>query len=408
MDIENALIDMKDELIEIRRHLHHNPELSFQEYQTTEYLADILTKYGIKFKRIKNYTGIVALIEGENPGNTIALRADIDALPIEEQTGLEFSSKSPGIMHACGHDIHTTILVGSAILLNQFKKEIHGSIKFIFQPGEETQKGAKEIINQGVLQEPEVDALIALHTWPDLPSGTIGVRKGTMTAASDFVTISVNGKSGHAAHPETSVDPVVIAGHIISSLQTIISRELSPLESAVLTIGQISGGKAPNIIPDSVDLTGMIRTLDISIREEMLKSIDRIAKNIAKGFGGEATVEYTSASPSVVNDKSLTEILINTATRQLGNENVVLLNKPSLGSEDFAYYLQEKPGVFFRLGTSNEMENSKKPLHNPSIVFDENAIFTGIEVICETALNFPKDIDFEKTDEKQKHNNIMR
>lgn len=388
MNIEDILAGLKNELVEIRRNLHENPELSFQEYHTTDYIAYILTKYGINYQKMESNLGIVALINGGQPGKTLALRADIDALPISERTGLEFSSNNSGVMHACGHDIHTTILIGCAIVLNQYKEEIYGNIKLVFQPGEETQEGAKAMINQGILKEPEVDAIVALHTWPNLPSGTIGVRKGAMTAASDYINILVKGKSGHAAHPETSVDPIVMAGHILSSLQTIVSRELSPLEAAVLTIGQISGGKAPNIIPENVYLSGMIRTLNLSTREKMLKSIDRITTNIAKGLGGEATVEYISASPSVINDESLTELLIESATKKLGNGKVVILEEPSLGSEDFAYYLQEKPGVFYRLGTSNDNEDSKRSLHDPSIIFDEEAIFTGIQVTCQTALSF--------------------
>lgn len=387
MSIEEILNDIKDELIGVRRHIHRNPELSFQEYRTTSYIGKILTKYGIEYKKFDNNPGLMALIKGENAGKTIGLRADIDALPISENTGLEYSSNNPGVMHACGHDLHTTILIGCAIILNQFKKEMYGNIKLIFQPAEETQEGAKAIIDEDVLLEPEVDALVALHTWPELPTGTIGIKKGAMTAASDYINISVEGKSGHAAHPETSVDPIILASYILTSLQTIVSRELPPLEGAVLTIGHISGGDAPNIIPEKVNLSGMIRTLNNETRNKMINSIERIATNIAKGFGGDAKVDYKRASPSVINDESLTEILIRSAEKSLGKEKVVILENPSLGSEDFAYFLQDKPGVFFRLGTSNDNADTKRPLHDAKIKFDEEAMYTGIQVVCETALD---------------------
>ncbi|EZH65562.1 hypothetical protein DH09_18255 [Bacillaceae bacterium JMAK1] len=377
--------DLKGELISIRRQIHQFPELSFEEVETANYICTMLSHYGIPYETFG--TGIVATIHGKKPGGALAIRADLDALPIQEETELPYTSQNTGVMHACGHDIHATVVLGCAIVLHDLKEEISGTIKFLFQPAEEILAGAKALIASGVLSNPEVDAVIGVHTWPDLPVGTVGLKPGAMTAASDFINIEVKGKSGHAAHPEDAVDPIVIAGHLLSALQTIVSRELSPLRPAVLTIGKINGGKAPNSIPERVALSGMIRSLDEQSRVKIIQSIKRISENVAKTFNGTATVEVKQGTPTVSNDPAMTEQFLACAAKVLGKEQVVRLEEPSLGSEDFAYYIAEKPGVFFRLGTHIEgNENTRQSLHSSRVEFGEEAIFTGVQLISSFAL----------------------
>lgn len=380
--------ELKEKLIKYRRHLHQHPELSFSECETSKFVVKILKEEGIDVTSGVAGTGVVGIIRGNSPGSTIALRADMDALPIEEQTGLEFTSKNPGVMHACGHDFHTTILLGSAILLHRNKDKLKGTVKLIFQPGEERLTGARQMIKAGVLENPRIDALVALHTWPELPSGTIGIRKGAITAAADFLEIDIIGKSGHAAHPEQCADPIVIAGHVVTVLQTIVSREVAPTDPAVVTIGKISGGTASNIIPESVRLSGMIRTVNPELQKRMPEMIKRIITKTAESMNGNAKIKYTSAIPPFICDDSLVDIIDEVASDTLGEGNVVHLPNPSLGSEDCAAYLEHVPGVLFRLGTHNEEESSKLGLHNSGVTFEEEALVTGVAVMSEATIRY--------------------
>ncbi|MCM3733577.1 M20 family metallopeptidase [Fictibacillus nanhaiensis] len=379
---------IKHRIVEYRRHLHQYPELSFSEYKTAEFVANILEENNIEVLRNVAETGVVGLIKGDSPGRTIALRADMDALPIQEHTDLRFSSNNPGVMHACGHDFHTSILLGAAILLNQNRHLINGNIKLIFQPGEEKLTGAKKMIEKGVMRNPDVDAIVALHCWPDLPAGTIGIRKGPITAAADFLDITIHGKAGHAAHPHKCVDPIVIAGQVVSTLQTIISREVAPTEPAVLTIGKISGGTAPNVIPSTVHLSGMIRTVNPDLQKRMPEIINRVVTKTAESMNGEAEVTYTMATPPLISDESMVALIDHVVSETLGHDHLVYLENPSLGSEDFSFYAEQVPGVLFRLGTHNEKPESKLSLHNAGVIFDENALTTGVSVMCEAAVRF--------------------
>nr|WP_285876976.1 M20 family metallopeptidase [Fictibacillus phosphorivorans] len=379
---------IKHRIIEYRRHLHQFPELSFNEFQTADFVADILEENNIEVLRNVAETGVVGLIKGDTPGRTIALRADMDALPIQEQTNLKFSSKNPGVMHACGHDFHTSILLGAAILLNQHRHLINGTIKLIFQPGEEKLTGAKKMIEKGVLTNPDVDAIVALHCWPDLPAGKIGIRKGPITAAAVFIEITIHGKAGHAAHPHKCVDPIVIAGQVVSTLQTVISREVAPTDPAVLTIGKINGGTAPNVIPSSVQLSGMIRTVSPDLQKRMPDIINRVVTKTAESMNGEAEVSYTMATPPLISDDSMVELIDRVVTETLGEDSLVYLENPSLGSEDFSFYAEQVPGVLFRLGTHNESEASKLSLHHAGVLFEEDALTTGVSVMCEAAVHY--------------------
>lgn len=370
---------ISSDLVTFRRQLHQNPELAMNEVNTSYCIKEILTQNGINASFIFENIGVTALIEGGKPGDTIALRADIDALPLCEQTGLEYSSYNEDVMHACGHDIHTAVLIGTALVLNSHKDKLSGNVRLIFQPAEENLKGSLKVLEAGLLENPTVKYIIALHCWPDLDTGTIGLKKGPMMAASDGVNIKVNGKGGHAAHPHRAVDPVTMISMIITALQTIVSREIAPLDSAVLTLGKISGGTAPNIIPSTVLCQGTCRTLTHTVRDSMADRISRIAENVAVGLGGSCEVSYIKQCPPVINDDVLVEIAKESITAAIGNENVCFLASPSMGSEDYAFYLEKVPGMLIRLGTGTDDPNTRRALHDPKIVFDdERSIPTGV------------------------------
>jgi amidohydrolase len=327
-------------------------------------------------------------LKGDLPGKTIALRADMDALPLQEDTGLPFSSQNQGIAHSCGHDIHTAVLLGCARILNERKSALRGNVKFIFQPAEEKLSGAQQMIAAGVLKNPDIDAILALHCWPELPVGTVGLKKGAFMASSDSLDIVIKGRAGHAAHPHKSIDPIVIAGHVLTSLQTIISREVAPLDAAVITIGKINGGTAHNIIAASVEMSGTVRTISPALRARMPQMIERIVSKTAESMNGEAVVNYCPGTPPVINNDILLDLVDKAAAAALGRENIVYLESASMGGEDFAFYLEKVPGVIFRLGTANESPESRLALHNPKLIFDEKAIVTGMVALCEAALKY--------------------
>ncbi len=388
MDIKSITMEIEEKVIEIRRHLHSNPELSLQEYNTTEYIYNMLKDTNIELQKCSSGTGIIGILNGRGKGPTLGIRADIDALPIVEETELSFASKNQGVMHACGHDVHTSVLIGTAIVLDRLKDSFNGTIKFIFQPAEETMQGAKYMIDEGVLKNPDLDHIICLHTWPFTDAGKIGVRHGAIMASANRFEIEVYGTGGHAAHPHKSVDAIPIAAQIVSSLQQIVSRKLSPIDSAVLTIGQIHGGTADNIIAKKVTISGTVRTLKTEVSENIKQSMEEISQNIAKAFNGDAKVNYYPGSPPVINDKQMVDLLAEVVTENLGESCLEYLEEPSLGGEDFAFYLQHVNGMLFRLGTRNELEASQRGLHNPGIIFDEKAISTGIITMSSFAVRY--------------------
>ena len=379
---------IEEEMKAFRRAIHKNPEISEQEFATCELIANKLKEIGVEVQTFTDKTGVIGLIKGGNPGKTIALRADIDALPLQEATDLEFSSKNSMVAHACGHDIHATVLLGCAKILNQRRGEIAGNVKLIFQPAEENLSGAKSMIEAGALENPKVDVIIALHCWPDLPAGSVGVKKGSFMASADTLDITIHGRAGHAAHPHKSIDPIVIAGHVISSLQTIVSREVSPIDSAVITIGKINGGTAANIIADKVDMAGTVRTINKSLRDKMPSMIERVVCKTAESMNGSAVVSYHMGTPPLMNNEELVALIEKTAKEALSDENVLTLESASMGGEDFAFYLEKIPGAMFRLGTSNSNPDTCLALHNPKLIFDEQAISTGTLVMCEAAEAF--------------------
>jgi amidohydrolase len=355
--------------------LHAHPELSYQEYNTAKFIAKQLLSFGIQVHEGIAGTGVVAIIEGKNPTKKIiALRADIDALPIQEINSKEYKSTNKGVMHACGHDVHTASLLGTAKILNQIKSQFEGSVKLIFQPGEEKNPGGASImIKEGVLENPAPSAILGQHVFPLLPVGKIGFREGKYMASSDEIYLRVVGKGGHGATPELTIDPVVIASHIIIALQQIISRNASPKHPTVLTFGKITADGATNIIPDEVNIAGTFRALDERWREEGLRKIKKMAESIAEGMGGECEVDIHHGYPCLENDPMLTRSIKQAAEEYVGKENVVDIDL-TLGSEDFAYYSQVIPASFYRLGTRNESKGITSYVHTPTFDIDEDAL----------------------------------
>jgi len=377
-EIKKLSLRYAKENVEARRHLHAHPELSFQEYNTAKYVADKLKDFGLSITEGVAGTGIVVLIEGKNPSKrTVALRADMDALPIQETNPVSYKSQNPGVMHACGHDVHTASLLGTAKILNEIRNEYEGTVKLIFQPGEEKNPGgASMMIKEGVLDKPKPQAIIGQHVMPLVTAGKVGFREGMYMASSDEIYLTVIGKGGHGAAPELTIDPVLIASHIIIALQQIISRNASPKQPTVLTFGKISADGATNIIPNEVKIAGTFRAFDEQWREEGLKKIKKMAEGIAESMGGKCEVEVSHGYPYLENNPLLTQRLRRAAEEYLGKENVVDIEL-TLGSEDFAYYSHQIPASFYRLGTRNESKGITAYVHTPTFDVDESALNIG-------------------------------
>jgi amidohydrolase len=365
------------EVVSLRRHLHANPELSYQEFNTVQYVAQQLRYFGIEPKAVAT-TGLVAEIKGNNADKkTIALRADMDALPITEENDVPYKSKVAGVMHACGHDVHTSSLLGTAKILNELKSEFEGTVRLLFQPGEEKNPGgASYMIRDGVLKNPEPSTIIGQHVFPLLPVGKIGFREGMYMASCDEIYLKVIGKGGHGAAPEFTVDPIVIASHIIIALQQIVSRNASPKQPTVLTFGKITGGTATNIIPNEVTIDGTFRAMNESWREEALVKIKKMAESIAEGMGGRCEVTISKGYPYLENNPEVTRRIKRAAEEYVGRENVVDIDI-TLGAEDFAYYSQIIPASFYRLGTRNEAKGITSYVHTPTFNIDEDALAIG-------------------------------
>ena len=364
-----------DDTIAIRRHLHAHPELSYKEFNTAKFVAKKLSEYGLSPTEGIAETGIVALIEGKNPSKkTIALRADMDALPIQEANEVNYKSTVPGVMHACGHDVHTSSLLTVSRILFGLKDHFEGTIKLIFQPGEEKNPGgASLMIKDGVLENPKPSNIIGQHVMPLIPVGKIGFREGMYMASCDEIYLTVIGKGGHGAAPELAIDPIVIASHIIIALQQIISRNASPKQPTVLTIGNIIGKGATNIIPNEVKIAGTFRAMNEEWRASALSKITKMAESIAEGMGGKCEVEISKGYPYLENNPELTRRIKAAAAQYVGEENVVDIDI-TLGAEDFSYYSQVIPASFYRLGTRNETKGITSYVHTPTFDIDEDAL----------------------------------
>jgi len=373
--IKDIASSLTPRLTEIRRHLHSHPELSGQEYKTAAYVAGVLSSCGLRVQELVGKTGVVGEIPRQDDERWLAIRTDMDALPIHERTELAFASHQPGIMHACGHDVHTTVGLGTAMVLSQIVEHLPGSTRFLFQPAEETAQGAAWMIEDDVLRD--VSAIFGLHTFPSIQAGMVGIRYGALTAAADDIELLIQGESGHGARPHEAKDAIWIAAQVITTLQQAISRTQNPLRPVVLTFGQISGGRAPNVIADQVRLTGTVRSLHPETSESLPQWIEGIVAGICATYGVAYKMTYRKGVPSVQNDYFLTQITEASAREAWGDDGILMLPESSLGAEDFALYLDHVPGTMFRLGVGYS-DRPNYPLHHPKFEVDESAIVTGV------------------------------
>lgn len=373
--VKSLSLQYSGEVVAMRRHLHANPELSYQEHDTARYVAGQLRSFGLEPKEGIATTGVLVEIKGRNPNKRmIALRADMDALPIQETNNVSYKSKHDGVMHACGHDVHTASLLGTARILHEIKDEFEGTVRLLFQPGEEKNPGgASYMIRDGALKNPTPTAILGQHVFPLLPAGKIGFREGMYMASADEIYLKVIGKGGHGGAPDLTVDPVVIASHIIIALQQIISRNASPKQPTVLTFGRIVGEGATNIIPSEVNIAGTFRAMNEEWRESALAKIKKMAESLAEGMGGKCQVEISRGYPYLENNPRVTRQIKKAAEEYVGAENVVDIDI-TLGAEDFSYYSQVIPASFYRLGTRNDAKGINSYVHTPTFDIDEDAL----------------------------------
>jgi amidohydrolase len=370
------------DFIAVRQHLHANPELSYKEFETSQYIQQQLTAMGISFETMAT-TGVVGLIQGKNPNKRIvALRADIDALPIEEENKVPYVSKNKGIMHACGHDVHTSVLLGAAKILNALKHEWEGSVKLIFQPGEERNPGGASImIKEGVLENPKPQSIFGLHVHPGLPIGKLSFRGGKVMASADELYFTIRSKGGHAAGPHLTADTILIASHLIIALQQVISRNRDPLQASVLSVTSFQGGHTTNVIPHEVKLMGTFRAMDEAWRFKAHELIRTIAKSVVEGMGAELEMHIDVGYPTVFNNEALNDKARILAEQYMGAANVET-TELRMGAEDFGYYSQVIPGCFYRLGVRNEAQGITSGVHTPTFNIDENAIEIGMGMMA--------------------------
>lgn len=380
--IRSLAVKYQEEFIAVRHHLHSHPELSYQEFETSKYIQQKLSDYNIPFE-IKATTGIVGLIHGHNPeSRVIALRADMDALPITEENEIEYKSQHEGIMHACGHDVHTTCLLGASKILKELKNEWEGTVKLIFQPGEERNPGgASLMIKDGALENPKPQGIFGMHVHPGLPFGKLSFRKGRVMASADEIFITIKSKGGHAAAPHLTADTILIASHLIVSLQQIISRNNNPTSPSVLSICSIQGGHTTNVIPSEVKLKGTFRAMDEEWRWKAHQLIKKQSEELVHAMGAEADVLIDIGYPFVDNDPTLTEIGWQLANDYWGKENIEE-TELRMGAEDFGYYTHVVPGCFYRLGVRNEEQSIIHNVHTPNFNIDERAISNGIQMMA--------------------------
>ncbi len=379
-DLKQAVSTLTDKMISWRRDFHRHPEIGLKETRTAGIVAGHLEKLGLEVQTCIGETGVVGLLEGNRPGKTLMLRADMDALPIQEVNNVPYRSINNNLMHACAHDGHTAILMAVAELLVGRGYDFSGKVKFVFQPGEEGAGGAVKMINDGVMENPVVDAILALHIFSVLPVGTVGVRSGAFMAGADRYNIKVLGEAGHGATPETAVDAIMISGHVLTSLQSLVSREISAQDQVVITIGQIEGGLAPNIICDEVTLRASVRTMSERTRESIPERLDRIVGGITSAFRGRHEVEHLGGVGPVLNQPELAGIVRDVAVSVVGDEMVIEM-RPIMGSDDLARFFEFAPGCYFGIGGRNKEKDFNHPHHHPRFDFDEDALSIGAETL---------------------------
>lgn len=376
------------QLVEWRRLLHQKPELSFRERLTAELVSRKLQQWGIPHQTGIAQTGVVAIVSSGKPGPVLAIRADMDALPIQEENDVPYRSQHDGVMHACGHDGHTAIALGTAYYLSQHPERFTGTVKIIFQPAEEGPGGAKPMIEAGVLRNPDVDAIIGLHLWNNLPLGTVGVREGALMAATELFRCVIHGKGGHGAMPHQTVDSILVSAQIVNALQTIVARNVDPLKSAVVTVGALHAGHAHNVIAASAELKGTVRYFDPNLSDLFEQRIEQIVAGICQSHGARYELEYRKLYPPVINDRNMANLVRSVAESVIETPAGVVPECQTMGGEDMSFFLQEVPGCYFFLGSANLNKGLAYPHHHPRFDFDETALGTGVELFVRCVETF--------------------
>ncbi len=386
MEIRRVISEKADGIFQARRAIHRIPEKSFQEEKTSGFLARALEDLGVDVRTKVGRTGVVGNLVGKRPGPTVMIRADMDGLPIQEETGLPYSSEHPGMMHACGHDANMAMVLGAAMVLSSVREDLRGCVKFVFQPAEEIASGAVEMIREGVLENPKVDCALGAHLWPGIPEGTVGMRPGPLMAAMDRFDIEVIGLGGHGAMPHLCVDALDVGVQVVNALQRIVSRQMNPIDPAVVTVGSFQAGSAFNIIAERALLSGTTRTFRRDVWEGWEERIKGIVEGVCSSMGARCKVSYTRGCPPLVNDREVTERLSKIAAEVVGDSRVVEPD-PTMTGEDMAWYLERVPGCYFFLGVGKE---GSAPLHNSRFQFEEYVLLLGVEVFCRAVLDLTR------------------
>jgi amidohydrolase len=386
-NLKSEAAALQDQLVLWRRDFHRHPELAFKEVRTSGIVAKHLGELGLEVQTGIGKTGVVGLLDGAKPGPVVMLRFDMDALPIQELNQTEYVSQNAGVMHACGHDAHTAIGMGIAQIMAQHRDEIAGTLKFVFQPAEEGENGALAMIRDGVLNDPAPEIALGLHVWNEGPVGKAQVGAGSVMAAADIINIKVQGKGTHGAQPDRGVDSIVLAAHIVTALQTIVARNVDPRQTAVVTVGALHAGTAFNIIAESAEMTGTIRTFDPLVREQILQRVKAVVEGTAAALGGSATVEIKAISPATVNDERAAQLVRDTAIDVMGAANVSA-DQFTMGAEDMSEFLNRVPGCFFFLGSANADKGPVYPHHNPRFDIDESIMPNGVAILAGAALRY--------------------
>jgi len=386
VDIRQLVSEHKELVINTRRDLHRIPETAYTEKKTAAYVAEYLNLEGLAVQTGIATYGVVALLKTGRPGPTLLIRADMDALPLTEETGLPFASTHAGVMHACGHDAHVAMALAAATVLNRIKDELNGTIKFLFQPAEEGPGGAKPMIDAGVLENPKVDYAIGCHVWPEIPEGTIGVRSGPFMAAMDRFDIKIIGRGGHGAMPHMCVDALEVGTQVVSALQRISSRLINPQEPVVVTVGMFHAGTAFNIIPAEAKLSGTTRTFNLDIWNSWVERLEKVVRGVCESMGAEFELKFSKGYPPTINDDSMAEVVRRCAQKVVGGDNVVEPER-TMGGEDMSYFLEQSKGCFYALGVGRQ---EFTPVHNPRFDFNEDVLALGVETHCRIALDLLK------------------
>lgn len=386
--IRPSIRPLQSQLVEWRRYLHQRPELGFQEQLTSAFIAQKLTEWGIPHETGVAETGIVALVQGDRPGPVLAIRADMDALPVQEANQVPYRSLHDGKMHACGHDGHVAIALGTAYYLSHHRADLAGTVKFIFQPAEEGPGGAKPMIEAGALENPRPDAIIGLHLWNNLPLGTVGVRSGALMAAVELFDCTIQGRGGHGAMPHQTVDAIVVGAQVVSTLQSIVARNLDPIKSGVVTVGTFHAGRAHNVIAHTAELSGTVRYFDAALDGFFGKRVEEVIAGVCQSYGATYKLDYWQLYPAVINDSAIADLVRSAAECVVEPDIGVVPNCQTMGGEDMAFFLQDVPGCYFFLGAANPTLDLAYPHHHPRFDFDETALSMGVEIFVRCVERF--------------------